>query len=103
MGWKGGIVTRREYNGWTNYETWLVGLWLDNSQGDQEEAQRIVRAERLDTGGAAEAIRDWIQELAPEMDSLYGDLLGAALSEVNWQEIAEHFAEPVEETEEAEA
>ena len=23
----------KTYNGWTNYETWAVGLWIDNEQG----------------------------------------------------------------------
>ena len=28
------------YNGWTNYETWLVNLWMDNEQGSQEFLDR---------------------------------------------------------------
>jgi len=28
-------MTRKEYNGWTNYETWAVALWLDNEEGSQ--------------------------------------------------------------------
>ena len=27
----------REYNGWTNYETWNLKLWLDNSAWDIRE------------------------------------------------------------------
>jgi len=26
-------MTKAEYNGWTNYETWNVNLWIDNDQG----------------------------------------------------------------------
>lgn len=29
-------MERKDYNGWTNYETWNVALWLDNEQGMQE-------------------------------------------------------------------
>ena len=25
-----------EYNGWTNYETWVINLWNDNEQGIYE-------------------------------------------------------------------
>ena len=26
-------LTDTEYNGWTNYETWNVALWINNDQG----------------------------------------------------------------------
>jgi len=26
-------LTDTEYNGWTNYETWNVALWIDNDEG----------------------------------------------------------------------
>ena len=26
-------LTDTEYNGWTNYETWNVALWLQNDEG----------------------------------------------------------------------
>lgn len=29
-------MTKKEYNGWTNFETWNVNLWLDNEQSSQE-------------------------------------------------------------------
>ena len=29
-------MNKNEYNGWYNYETWLVNLWMDNDQGSQE-------------------------------------------------------------------
>lgn len=35
----------KKYNGWTNYETWNVALWLDNEEGSynywRETAQEI--------------------------------------------------------------
>jgi hypothetical protein len=30
------------YNGWKNYETWLVNLWFTNDQYTSEEVNRVV-------------------------------------------------------------
>ena len=32
-----------EYNGWTNRETWLTNLWLNNDMGSYEQLQEISR------------------------------------------------------------
>lgn len=29
-------MERKEYSGWTNYETWNVALWMDNDQRSNE-------------------------------------------------------------------
>ena len=26
-------MNKKEYNGWYNYETWMVNLWMDERQG----------------------------------------------------------------------
>ena len=36
-----------EYNGWTNYETWNVGLWLNGEQGLYEIARRALDYDHL--------------------------------------------------------
>jgi hypothetical protein len=94
-----------KYNGWTNYETWCVNLWLGNDQGSdeywRETAQEIwneaetehsfTRDERA-TLDLADRLKDEIEENNPITEAmLYSDLLSAAISEVNWYEIAEHF------------
>ena len=28
-------MEKREYDGWYNYQTWLVNLWMDNDAGEQ--------------------------------------------------------------------
>lgn len=33
------------YNGWTNYETWNVALWIDNDEGLNSMAQDCVNYE----------------------------------------------------------
>ena len=41
-------MSEEKYNGFNNYETWVVKLWLDNSEGDynywQEAAEEELRA-----------------------------------------------------------
>src|SRR3990167_3704605 len=39
--------TKEEYNGWTNYDTWAVGLWFDNDQETQNEVKSIVNDNEL--------------------------------------------------------
>jgi hypothetical protein len=86
------------YEGWTNYETWLVPLWIDNDCGTYQQRLALVQEvqktqpEDRQARELADRLKEWIEEENPcSESSLHRDLLGAALSEVNWLEIAEHF------------
>jgi hypothetical protein len=96
------------YNGWTNCETWLVNLWIDNDRGTQdyfrEQADVFYQAaapSKLWTQAEnatfrfAEYIQEHHEANMPELPSVYGDLLGGALGAVNWQEIAKHHIDAV--------
>lgn len=77
------------YNGWSNYETWLVALWLDNEEDSYHDKQEIVRR-ATEAYKAADALKDYVQESLPDLGaSLAADLLNAALSEVDWLEIVQ--------------
>jgi hypothetical protein len=91
----------RTYNGWTNYETWAVNLWMDNSQSTQNywayEANAALRKDEP-VLHLADRMKDEHQNAASDlMESLnegcsvFTDLLNGALSEVNWREIAQHW------------
>ena len=105
-----------KYNGWTNYETWNVKLWMDNDEGSYHHYGELAQdcfesaaadehfthaenavfllAERLKSDHE-EAMQDLLDN--DKMGaSMWADLLGAALSEVNWHEIAEHMIEDVD-------
>lgn len=99
-------MTTKTHNGWTNYETWAVALWLNNDQGTQEHWRERAReiAEHAEPSTVwtkaesaryelADALKDEIEEDAPGAvcGTLYGDLVKAALDEVNWSEIAKSF------------
>ncbi len=102
----------KEYNGWFNYETWNVALWMDNDSGSYEfwkertieawenakENRRYPTQTRLEAAACelADAIKQEHEENTPETTGVYADLLNAALSEVDWYEIAEHWIEAAE-------
>jgi len=47
-----------------------------------------------DVDGFAREIKEWVEGMMPDLDaSLASDLLGSALSDVDWAEIAEHWLE----------
>lgn len=91
------------YNGWKNYETWAVKLWMDNCEGDQEFFSEMTKEviENTEIRGEyltleeyqlidlSDALKEYFVDNQPETLGVYADLLGAALSEVNWREIAE--------------
>lgn len=81
------------YNGWTNYQTWVVKLWLDNEYpGFEDEALEWLEMTESVTG-LADAIENLHQENAPEVSGVYSDLMTHALGTVDWYEIAEAYAE----------
>lgn len=91
------------YNGWSNYETWNVKLWMDNEEGSyrywNDEAHRIAEDNSKEdaTRILADQLKDEHQNNAPDLGaSVWADLLGAALSEVDWYEIASALLEDCE-------
>lgn len=95
-------MTRNEYNGWTNYETWVINLWMDNEEGSQRYWQEIAtdyfKSDGEDAAsGLADRLKEEHEEALPQVEGFAADLLGAAMSEVNWYEIAEHLIEAAKE------
>jgi len=101
-------MNEKKYNGWTNYETWAVGLWIDNEQGSynywREQAEQCYTDTAKNASvfegmwsrrsAAASTLGDQIKEAFEEerpladQANIYSDLLTAALGEVDWREIA---------------
>jgi len=105
------MTTDSQYNGWTNYETWAVKLWMDNDEGSYRYWQNVTREvwdeaedkrpnqfmDRSENARSqlAERLKDEHDDqsehpvFAAANGTVYADLLNAALSEVNWHEIAD--------------
>ena len=82
-----------KYNGYTNYETWAVALWIDNEQAinefvKTEENNRGTLSEKADF--LKEYVENWVWL---DEATLRADLLGAALGEVNWFELSEIYTD----------
>ena len=86
------------YNGWTNYETWLVNLWIQND----EELYNILREEVVEADtlfDAKELLLAWIdneydmfiEATGATHGGLLPDLLRGAMQAVNWYEIAKNW------------
>lgn len=104
-------IMETKYNGWTNYETWLVNLWIDNS-GDQDywndssrdlfeysKGDSTFTKEENAIADLADLMREYYDELAsqwmPDQSSMFADMINASLREVNWREIAEHYIDEI--------
>lgn len=99
----------KSYNGWTNYETWLCNLHLENCE-IQSQALGEMRDDCFrDASGdslqewredALDKFRDGLRRHVTGSDSedavlpsgLWADLLESAFQEICWDELAESFA-----------
>lgn len=96
-------MSEKGYNGWTNFATWGCKLILDNDCGLYDQTQEMAR-EAAKIGGRESVykleveLREFVGELcglespgeyATEPSDMAKQLLGAAMCEVNWREIAE--------------
>jgi hypothetical protein len=96
-------MTATTFNGWANFETWNVKLWIDNEQALsaywREQARTCwggAAADEYTTKSQralydlADLLKTEITASAPDLgESLFGDMLLAALGKVHWDEIAD--------------
>lgn len=90
------------YNGWSNWETWCVALWLNNdSPSTAEYLQELSNRQHLPVYTLADMLRDqvktwWYDTIEahqlPEA-CLWADLMIGTLDRVNWYEIIDNHRE----------
>jgi hypothetical protein len=108
-----------KYNGWSNYETWDMNIWLDNDSSFDEVANDAINViisddysdsedepMQIDKDDLVYKTQMWLQEWAEEMwmepfescdfNHSYGpigDITKAAWSLIDWTEIAGHLVD----------
>lgn len=75
-------MTKTDYNGWTNRETWVINLWLgDYFQDVAEEGQQLM-ADYIE-----ETVWDMLEEA--NVPDMFKDMID--LNAVNWRELEKHY------------
>lgn len=95
-----------EYNGYPNYETWAMSLWIDNDEGSYDYARSlacdVIRNSVHHIVDLSDALKEWQEESMPLSDaSVFLDLLLSAFERVDWRHIAENLLAEVDEELEA--
>lgn len=81
------MSSTEEYNGWSNYETWLVALWLNSEQASYYALEEL-KAESGGEDSKAERLEELTKELYEfEATELVADFVNTAFGRVNWAEI----------------
>jgi len=95
-------MNTQKYNGWSNYETWLCNLWFN----DFDFTDMMDMFEQCeDKCDVLDIIENYIKEYVAEFveyslppASQHGfiyDMFYAAISEIDWRDIAEHYVDDV--------
>lgn len=90
----------KTYNGWSNYETWVVNLWIDNEEGSYRywtdiafdisspDSPEYIADPNHRAYSLAQRLKDEHEDAMPELQGVWADLLNAAFQETDWHEIA---------------
>lgn len=98
------IMAEKTYNGWTNWETWVTNLWINEGLLDQfemgEQARHFAETdEESATYDMAAWIREQVENFIDEVlldrssASIVHEFVGGCMGEVNWMEIAGHYVD----------
>jgi hypothetical protein len=91
------MVKETTFNGWVNYETWAVNLWLTNDEDTNKQLDKILK-NFITPQRKADKLRllvqdwmyDYIRKTLDNENGMFIDLLRSAVNNVNWDAIIEH-------------
>ena len=93
------------YNGWVNYPTWAVHLWISNEEALWDTALALAEDERTYFSSSPwhgrDSLKEWVlNELVPDLGaSMASDILGWAFEQVDWAEVFDAITEALPELE----
>ena len=99
----------RKYNGWTNYETWAVMMWLESDEGESEywnnRAHKLATdpeeltyrnefmkdGQKLQQYQLSQELKDYCDNQLPILEGWAADILEAGFGSVDWDDMAKHL------------
>jgi hypothetical protein len=89
----------KEYNGWTNYETWNFNLWIRNEEEDYKYSLELA-SDSEDVHELSKKLKEWAcfmgDDVLTSHEYTHGfikDMVNSSIKEVNFYEVAEHLWE----------
>ena len=84
-----------EYNGWKNYETWLVNVWFSDNYNEYflERFRDGELLEPVTWDMIRSYVEDWVDNDINTENGFIADLVNGAMREVDWRELASHVEE----------
>lgn len=81
-----------KYNGWKNWETWNVALWLDNEYSSYKHWQEFIESEQPSVSELARELMNEhdLNKPTPDFDA------NDDVRVIDWDEIAENLLEATE-------
>jgi len=96
------IKEENKYNGWSNYPTWVFKLWIDNDQYLYNDIYNYIKQninKRFIISISIEYLQDIAEDMTQEQynnkGSFTNDLIGYALNQINYNEIAQAIIEDI--------
>ena len=83
------------YNGWSNWETWNIGLWMSTDEQTYHEINQLIKGSK-DVYDLSKKLEEWAYSSLDDEymnPSFIMDFVRGAIREVNFFEIAKHKIE----------
>lgn len=93
-------MSEQGYNGYSNYETCLTMMWLDNNQDLYKQVRALARRLSYDKYELEKELKEFVESRNPLREaeaSLFTDLLSTALTKVDYQDIVDNLMSEIEE------